>query len=83
MVKQLAKSLWKVELVSNWRKLNTWVSTWCFYLIGSIQTTYLLLPETMKAVIPPKALMGATIALGVLGVVGRITKPKGAKDETS
>ena len=63
-----------MKLVDNARDAWRWFSVQAFTLAGSMQVTWLSLPADMKAIIPDEWVMWATVAVCVLGVVGRLTK---------
>ena len=64
----------KLQFVEDWRKAWKWFSVNAMILAAAIQGTWLQIPEDMKAGIPPQFVSGATIALLVLGVAGRLVK---------
>lgn len=61
----------KIRIVHNWRNCYKWVSLHCMTFAGSISGTWLLIPDDLRQSIPQKWLAGITIALMILGVVGR------------
>lgn len=67
----------KLTLVENWRKAWTWFSVHAMMLAAAIQGAWLQIPDDMKAHIPEALVSGATIALLVLGVAGRLIKQGG------
>lgn len=68
-----------MKLVENWREAYKWVSVHCMVVAGAIQGAWVYIPEDMKANVPHHLINGLTVALMVLGVVGRIKKQ--AKDD--
>lgn len=66
----------KIELVPDWRKAWRWVSVNCMVLAGTVQVTWASLPDDMRASIPQWALAGLTVAILVIGVLGRLTQQK-------
>ncbi len=70
----------RIELVEGWRCAHKWVSTNCMVLAGALQGAWLYIPPDMKASVPPKLVAGVTIALLVLGVIGRMFKQGPAPD---
>jgi len=63
-----------IKLVEDWRKAWTWFSVNAMIAAAAIQGAWLQIPEDMKAHIPEYLVSGATIALLVLGVLGRLIK---------
>jgi len=70
----------KLKLVEDWRKAWKWFSVNAMILAAAIQGASLQIPDDMKASIPPQLVSGATIALLVLGVAGRLIK-QGEEDD--
>ena len=64
----------KRELVEDWNQAWKWASVNCMALAAAVQGAWLYIPNDMKASIPQKLVSGVTIALLVLGVIGRLTK---------
>lgn len=64
----------KIQLIEDWRKAWTWFSVHAMLLAAAIQGAWLQIPDDMKAHIPEALVSGATIALLVLGVAGRLVK---------
>lgn len=64
----------KVQLVEDWRKAWRWFSVNAMVLAAAIQGAWLQIPDDMKASIPPALVSYSTIALLVLGVLGRLLK---------
>lgn len=62
----------KPTLVDNARSAYRWFSVQAMIVAGAIQAAWMVLPEDMRASIPPGIVQGATIVLLVLGVVGRL-----------
>ena len=71
-------------LVENWREAYKWISVNCMTLAAAIQGTWLYIPEELKKTIPTSLVSGVTIALLILGVLGRFykQKPRKKKDAT-
>lgn len=70
-----------IKLVEDWRKAWKWFSVNAMVAAAAIQGAWLQIPEDMKAHIPETLVSGATIALLVLGVAGRIVKQGGEDDK--
>ena len=64
----------KRELIEDWHQAWRWASVNCMALAAAVQGAWLYIPDDMKVSIPQKMVSGVTIALLVLGVVGRLTK---------
>ena len=60
--------------VENWRKSWKWFSVQAMTIAASVQGTWMPLPEEMKSSIPQSWISYVTIALMVLGVIGRLVK---------
>jgi len=66
-----------MKLIPNWKKAWRMISVQAMTLAGSIQGAWLFIPEDMKASISPSIVQGATVALLVLGIAGRmVDQPK-------
>lgn len=61
-----------MRLVKDWRECAKWFSMQAMFIAGAAQTTWLNLPQDMKDSIPVKWLSVITVALMVLGIIGRI-----------
>lgn len=64
----------KRYLVADWRKAWTWYSQWANAANVAVTTTWIALPEDMRAAFPPKYLAGIVIVLLVASSLGRIIK---------
>lgn len=64
----------KFELVEDWRKAWRWFSVNAMIVAAAIQGAWLQIPDDMKTHIPEALVSGSTIALLVLGVIGRLIK---------
>ena len=64
---------WASRAKIAWR----WFSVQAFVLAGAIQTTWLTLPVELKAHVPAQWVMGATVAICILGIIGRLAPQKG------
>ena len=66
-----------MKLVDNARHAWQWFSVQAFVLAGALQAVWMQLPPDMKTKIPDNLVSVATIAICVLGVIGRLTsQPK-------
>lgn len=63
--------------VPNVRRAWRWWSVQAMVLAGAVQTTWLALPDDMRASIPPAWVSALTIALLVLGTLGRLVDQGG------
>lgn len=70
----------KLQVIEDWRNAWKWISVNAMIAAGAIQGAWLQMPDDLKAHVPPQLVSGATIALLVLGVVGRLIK-QGASDD--
>lgn len=68
-----------MKLVANWKRAWRWFSVQTMVLAGALQGAWVFVPDDMRASIPHAIVQGITIALLVLGVVGRLVDqtPKG------
>lgn len=64
----------RIELVDGWRNAHKWISTNCMALAAALQLSWVYVPPDLKVNLPPHILNGVTVALLVLGVVGRMFK---------
>jgi hypothetical protein len=58
--------------VSNWRNAWKWFSVQAMTLAGALQAGWLALPTSMQARVPAEWVDALTIAILVLGVIGRL-----------
>jgi len=61
-----------MKLVDDIEHCWKWISMWCMTLAGAIQGAWVFIPDDLKASMPHNLVQGATIALLVLGVAGRV-----------
>jgi len=59
-------------LVDNWRKAWRWFSVQAMVLAAAIQGAWLAMPPDLRAGVPENLVMYGTIAVVVLGIVGRL-----------
>ena len=69
----------RIKLVDDARKAWKWISVQAMAAALAIQGAWSMVPEDMKANLPKHLIEGATVALLVLGIVGRLVK-QGKKD---
>lgn len=66
-----------IRLVPNWRRCYRMFSVQAMTLAGAIQATWALIPEDLKATLPPTLVHWVSLALLLAGIVGRlIDQPK-------
>lgn len=67
----------KPTLIPQWRRAWRMFSVQAMSLAAAIQGTWTLLPEDMRASLPPALVHWASVALLLAGIVGRlIDQPK-------
>jgi len=64
----------KPELVDDWRQCLRWYSTQSHLLLVNVGIIWAMIPEDMRASVPPSYLGAAAVVLGVAGVAGRLVK---------
>lgn len=62
----------KMKLVDNWRNSWKWFSMQCMAAAGTIQATWMAIPDDMKAAVPAQWVSYATLAILALGGIGRL-----------
>ena len=67
-----------MKLVPNARRAWRWFSIQAMAGSAALQGAWLALPPEMKAAVPDRVVMAATIALLVLGVIGRLVDQGGS-----
>lgn len=66
-----------MKLIANWRKAWRMLSIQAMTLAGAVQGAWMFIPDGMRSSIPANVVQAVTIALLVLGVVGRLVdQPK-------
>lgn len=63
-----------MKLITNWRQTWRFFSIWAMTATGAIQAAWLGIPEGMKRSIPDDWINAVSLALLVLGVIGRMVK---------
>ena len=61
-----------MKLIPDWKQAPKWFSVQALSLAATIQATWALIPDDLKASIPQEWVAGATSVILVLGVLGRI-----------
>ncbi len=64
----------KVKLVDDWKNAWKWISVHAMLLAASIQGAWTQLPDDLKASLPNHLVSYSTVALLILGIIGRILK---------
>ena len=66
-----------MKFIANWKKAWRMLSVQAMALAGAVQGAWMFIPDEMRSSIPANVVQGVTIALLVLGVVGRLVdQPK-------
>lgn len=66
-----------MKLIANWKKAWRMLSVQAMALAGAVQGAWMFIPDGMRSSIPANVVQAVTIALLVLGVVGRLVdQPK-------
>lgn len=63
-----------MRLVDDVKSAYRWFSMQCMGLALALQGAWEVVPEDMKAGIPPRAVTVITVGLLVLGLIGRLVK---------
>jgi anti-sigma-K factor RskA len=66
----------QMTFVDDVKKAWRWISVQAMAAAVAVQGAWELLPDDMKAGIPPKLVTAITVALLVLGIAGRLVKQK-------
>lgn len=72
----------KLALVEDWKQCWKWFSTQAMAIAVAIQGTWMFIPEEMKSSLPKDVISYVTMALLVLGVLGRVVKQNAGTDDT-
>ena len=66
-----------MKLIANWRKAYRMLSIQAMAFATAIQGAWMVIPEEMKATIPPTVVQWVTMGLLAFGIVGRLVdQPK-------
>lgn len=66
-----------MKLIANWKKAWRMLSVQAMALAGAVQGAWMFIPDGMRSSIPANVVQAVTIALLVLGVIGRLVdQPK-------
>jgi hypothetical protein len=63
-----------MKLVDDARRAWRWISVHCMAWAIAVQGAWEVVPPEMRSGIPPRAVTAITVALLVLGIVGRLVK---------
>lgn len=72
----------KINLVDDWRCAWKWISVNSMVAAGAVQGAWMQVPYDMKMNIDSRLISGITIALLIMGVIGRLVK-QGADDNAT
>jgi hypothetical protein len=64
-------------MIENWRAAWKFISVQAMALALAIQTIWPMIPDDMKASLPPQVVHAVTIALLVAGIAGRLYRQGG------
>jgi hypothetical protein len=65
-----------MRLIENWKESWRLFSVWCFGAAGLLQAIWLSLTPDERALIPESYAHWITLAVAVIGIVGRVIKQK-------
>jgi hypothetical protein len=68
-----------MKLVEDWKKSWRWFCMQSFALATGLQLSYLGLPAQMQTLIPAPIVLKITIAILILGAIGRLVDQPNAK----
>ena len=61
-----------MKIIEDWKSCWRWLSVQAMVLAGAVQGAWAFIPDDLKSSMPHGIVQGATIALLVLGVAGRL-----------
>lgn len=70
-----------MKLVDDWKCCWRWVSVNCMILAASLQGAWATVPEYLRDRVPSWTVAVSTVALLILGVMGRLIKQPGTKPQ--
>lgn len=73
---------WRPKLVENWRSAWRWFSIHAMFVTASLQLAWVELPPDVRMGLPPHVISYASIALLVLGIIGRLIRQEPGGDIT-
>jgi hypothetical protein len=59
-------------MISNWKSAWRWFSVQAMALQGAAASAWLMVPDDMRAAVPPDMLATGAVVLAVLGIMGRL-----------
>lgn len=62
----------KFQLINEWQKAYKFFSVQCMTIAGAILATWTLLPDDLKAGLPPSLVPVISMSVLTLGVIGRL-----------
>ena len=71
-----------MRLVKDARRAWRWFSVQAMVLQGAVASSWLFVPDDMRAAVPPEWLAVAAIVLTVLGIAGRLVDQGGDDGNT-
>ena len=69
-----------MKLVKDWRQAARWFSVQAQALSAAAGAAWLVVPDDMRAAVPPEWLAACAIVLAVLGIAGRLIDQPGASE---
>ena len=66
-----------MKLVPDWRRAWRWFSVQALTVSAAAPAAWLAVPDDMRAAVPAEWLAAAGVALGVLGLMGRLVDQGG------
>lgn len=64
----------KPKLIPQWRRAWRMVSVQCMALAAAVQAAWPMIPEDVKATLPPPVINWVSLALLVAGILGRLVQ---------
>lgn len=69
------------RLIEDWKQAWKWVSVNCMAAALAVQGAWLFIPDDMRSSLPPDLVKKITIALLIVGIIGRLFKQKDTCDQ--
>lgn len=63
----------KLKLIPEWKDCWRWSSVRCMALVGAVSTSWLAVPDDLRAAAPPWFMAAIALGLTLLGAVARVT----------
>lgn len=67
-----------MKLVDDWKRMHKWVSVQCMAVSSSLLAIWPSIPEDLKGKLPEHLVMYVSVALLVLGILGRVIDQGGS-----